>query len=179
MKWQNGISPKIYLRTLGAMLTFIMLKHNPNEAFTVFSLVHVHNTAFLWGRTTLITVMIESTQRYKTHIFSSRYSPCVLFNFTCCNLLWNIKWRGRRLYVAYASVIKLSFARFAPTQHRDHHNLIMCITVVCFISKLYAIQALIFNCCHFRLMLFDIGIFTLVFLHGVYLLLCTCQKWRN
>ena len=28
-------------------------------------------------------------------------------------------------------------------------------------------------------MFFDIGIFILVFLHVAYLLLCTCQKWRN
>ena len=131
------------------------------------------STVFIWGRTTLIIVMKQSSQRYKTHIPSSRYSPCVQFIFNCWKLFWNIKWRGRRLYVAYASVIKLSFTRFAPNPQRDHDNLIMFITVVCVISKLYALHALIFNCCNFRFNVFYIGIFTLVFLHVVYLLLCT------
>ena len=80
----------------------------------------------------------------------------------------------------FASVIKLSFTRFASNPQWDHHNSIMFITVVFVISQIICYIGINFQLLpFFVLMFFDIGIFILVFLHVVYLLLCTCQKWRN
>ena len=55
----------------------------------------------------------------------------------------------------------------------------MLLTVVCHVPKLFAIQALSFNLLSLFLLMYWHRYFTMTFCMILYLLLCTCQKWRN
>ena len=80
---------------------------------------------------------------------------------------------------AYASIIELSITWFAPVHHEimEIQQCFLQLSVSC--PQVFAIQALSFNLLSLFLLMYWHRYFTMTFCMISYLLLCTCQKWRN